>query len=616
MNRFVPPTMCHAAPVAFALLSLSTLLHAQSQCAPPTHLATQEPFQSTHYYNAPGQNIATVPPTPQNLPATYRGHLTLCDLTANADLHVSQIDYKLRDDGSVRWNWGPAPGVAGGPGLVGQTVTVEVYTTPGTWQGTWTTPTGAVAKILVPPGPGSPWTHVATGTLTVRPYTEHSEAVFATPFTVPVGTNGYAFQLGPVTAPVPHITYAQAPYALHPSLLLQAFAPQIPLTASDQFLRITNEDLTNQAFALLPLANIKSALFDLHYTIDANAAYYTRYGAGCYDRSKSFYEEWQPGTFDLSDSALRLELSGGAYTVRASSSAIVPPAGAPLTNAGNNNLGDDDRTAAKPLGFTFPYPGGSTSSIVITSNGNVFLQPASSGAQNGTYEIFGVSGFLKGQPQLTALWADLDPSGAGDVFLDIDLGGALPVARVTWLGLPESGRPGSSNTVQVELSGDGTVEFRYGACDFVMQPGITGFNAAFGAHDPGNRDLSSAVPFDAGEGVVPPALGMDARPVIGTSPNMTLVDLPANTSGVMMFGVPIHGVDLFFAGMPDCIRRVQPLIATPWQAVGSTATAPLQIPHSRMLHGIGLTAQAMVVSTGSNPAGLTISNPVCVHIGN
>lgn len=611
----VSPRLAVAAAAA-AAMSLAPALHAQSQCQAPTHLSTQEPWQSTHYYNAPGQNAAAVPPISQNLPANYRGHLTLCDLTANAGLLVSQIDYKLRDDGSVRFNWGPALGVPGGPGLVGQTASVEVYSTPGTWQGTWPTPTGNVAKILVPPGPGSPWTLIATGTLTVEAYTERSAAVFPTPFQVPAGTNGFAFLLGPVTTPQPQLPYATAPYALHPSLLLPTAAPAIPLTASDQFLSITNEDVTNQAFVTLPPPVPKSALFDLHYTVDANAGYYTRYAAGCYDRSKSFYEEWQPGTFDLANSSLRLAYANDRYSVAASNSAIVPPASAPLTNAGGNNLGDDERTAPKALGFTFPYPGGSTSSIVITSNGNVLLQPASSAGQNGTYEIFGVAGFLKGQPQLCALWQDLDPSGPGDVYLDLDASGAVPVARITWWNVPESYRPGTSNTVQMELAADGSVEFRYGAIDFVRQPGLTGFNAGFGSHDPGQRDLSTALPFVAGDGVVPPALGMDARPVIGTTPSMTLSDLPADTSGVMTFGLPIHGVDLFFAGMPDCIRRVQPLITVNYLATGSTAAVPLQIPNSRMLHGVDLTAQALAVSPGSNAAGMTISNPVCMKVGN
>lgn len=611
-----PARLVVAAATATALCAIAPDATAQSQCQVPTHLSTQASWQSTHYYNAPGQNVAVVPPISQNLPATYRGHLTLCDLTANANLLVSQIDYKLRDDGSVRWNWGPAPGVPGGPGLVGKTVTVEVYSTPGTWQGTWTTPTGAVAKILVPPGPGSPWTLVATGTLTVQPYTERSAAVFTTPFQVPIGTNGFAFQLGPVTTPVPQITYASAPYALHPSLLLPTAAPGIALTAGDQFLAITNEDVTNQAFVTLPPPVPKGALFDLHYTVAPGSAYSTAYSAGCYDRPKAFYEEWQPGAFDLVNSSLRLTLAGDTYAVGAANTAIVAPTSVPLTNAAGNNLGDDDRTATRPLGFTFPYPGGSTSSIVITSNGNVFLQPASSAAQNGTYEIFGVSGFVKGQPQLAALWADLDPSGPGDVFLDIDLSGAVPLARITWLAVPESYRPGSSNTVQVEIAGDGRVEFRYGAIDFLRQPGITGFNPGFGTHDPGQRNLTAAVPFLVGDGVVPPVLDMDARPVIGTSPNMTLRDLPAGTSGVMLYGIPFHGLNLFFAGMPGCTQRVIPLALTAWQGLGSAATVPLQIPSSPWLIGRGLSAQSFVVSPGSNAAGRTISNPVCIKIGN
>jgi len=608
-SRFV-----HTAVATAAMLSLPALLHAQGHCQLPTHLATQEPFQSTHFNAVPGQNNLAVPPIPQALPANYRGHLTVCNLTANADLLVSQIDYKLRDDGSLRFNWGPAPGVPGGPGLIGQTVTIDVYSTPTTWQGNWNTPSGLVPKVQVPPGPGSPWTHVATGTLTVAPYYEHSLGVFTTPFTVPVGTNGYAIVIGPVMTAVPHLAYQQPPYALHPSFMISTFAPGVSPTASDQFLSITNQNLTSQAFVSFPPVDW-SAVLDFHYTVGAGAAYSTRYAAGCYDRSKSFYQEFAPGSFDLANTSLRLSPSGGSYAVSATTAAIVPPTSAPLTNASNGVFGDDNRTATKPLGFTFPYPGGSTSSVVITSNGNIFLDPANSGSQNGTYEIYGVSGFLKGQPQLAALWTNLDPGASGDVFLDIDLSGTVPVAYVTWLAVAEGLRPAASNTFQVAMFGDGNVEFRYGAIDFTLQAGLTGFNAGFASHEPGNRDLSTAVPFVAGDGVVPPTLSVDARPRIGTTPNMTLGDLPADTGGVVMFGVPILGVNLFWAGMPGCVQRVVPLTTAQFQATGTTATVPLQIPSLSILRGIRLTAQSFVLSPGSNVAGRTISNPICLKVG-
>ncbi|HEX6810775.1 MAG TPA: hypothetical protein VF384_04045 [Planctomycetota bacterium] len=611
MSSITPTVRRPAIALATGLLFVP-LLRTQNQCPPPDRLATQNPFQATHYNNAPGQNNAAIPPIPQNLPPGYHGHGSYVNLTANADLVVSQIDYRLNDDGFLRFNWGIAPGVTGGPGMVGQTTELRVYMTPGTWQGTWAGPT---PKIQVPPGPGSPWTLVGTGTLTVRPYNEHSPAVFATPFTVPAGTNGFAIVVTPITTPVPHITYATPPYALHPSLMVRAFAPGAPAEAHDQFLSITQQDFATQAFVSLPLPDPKGPVIEIHYAIANTAAYYTRKGIGCYDQPRSFYEFFEPGQFDLAHSTIVMTPNSDTYAVTSGNSAIVPPASPLLTNPSNVPLGDDARTGVKALGFTFPYPGGSTSSIVVTSNGNVFLSPAQSGSQTATASAFGEAGFLRGQPQLTAWWGDHNPAGGGGVHLDIDLTGAVPVAYVTWNNVPEWNQPGTSNTFQIAMFGDGRVEFRYGSCSPSLVQGLTGFSAGWSTHDPGNRDLSVELPFNTGGGALPPDLGMSARPIVGTTSNFSLRDLPADTTGIVVLGVPVHGFDLFFAGMPNCVQRVIPLEVMPFQAVGDTAAVPVSIPTGRWLIGRDLGAQAMVISPGSNPANQTISNSICLRVG-
>ncbi len=603
----------HTIPFAFAtgLLCLSPLVAQQPHpCPAPDTLATVTPFQATHYNNAPGQNNALL--IPQNLPTGYHGHGTYVNFTANAALSVSQIDFRMTDDGFLRFNWSTTPGTSGGPGMLGQTSQVRVYMTPGTWQGTWT---GTTPKVQVQPGPGSPWTLLGIGTLTVRPYYEHSPAVFATPFTIPVGTNGFAIVIGPVTTPVPHITYAQPPYALHPSLLIRGFAPGSAVEAHDQFLSITQQDFATQAFVSLPLPNPKNPVFELHYTVANNAAHYARGGSGCYDRSRSFYQFFAPAEFDLGNSTIVMTPNSDTYAVSSGNSTIVPPTSSLLTNAANVPLSDDARTATKPLGFTFPYPGGATSSVVITSNGNVFLDPANSGTQVNSFSASGWSGFLRGQPQLTAWWGDHDPGSGGGVYLDVDLTGTVPVAYVTWNNVPEWDLPGSSNTFQVAMFGDGRVEYRYGNCSPSHVYGITGFSGGWSLHDPGNRDLSTALPFDTGNGALPPELAMSARPITGTTSNFTLTDLPTDTTGVVMLGVPIHAFDLFFAGMPGCVQRVIPLATLPFAGVGSAASVQVSIPNGRWLIGFGLNAQSLVVSPGSNAANQTISNSICLAVG-
>jgi hypothetical protein len=614
MNLPAPELRALVIAVATGLICVPLLTAQSHLCPAPTRLATFDPFQATHYNIVVGQNNTSVPPIPQALPPVYYGHATYANLTADTELSISRVDFRLNDDGFLRYNWGVAPGVAGGPGLVGQTTQVKVYRTPTTWQGTWNG--GSTPKTQLPPGPGSPWTLVATGTLTIRPYHEHSPTVFATPFTIPAGTNGFVFVLTPVQTPVPHLSYVQPPYGLHPSLLLRATAPGQPIEARDQFLAITEQDVATQAFVSAPLPNPKNIVIEVHYAaVNHDSAYYASRGAGCYDRPRSFYEFFLPGQFDLGNSTLVMTPTGDVYTVSSGSSAIVPPASPILTNATNGPIGDDGRTATKPLGFTFPYPGGATSSIVITSNGNVFLDPANSGNQTTSFSAFGPSGFLRGQPQLCAWWGDHDPSAGGGVHLDIDLSGAVPVAYVTWNNVPEWDLPGSSNTFQVAMFGDGRVEYRYGNCSPSHVQGLAGFAAGWSRYDPGARDLSVGATFTTGDGAVPPVLSMSARPIAGTTSAFTLRDLPADTSGIVMLGVPIHGFDLFFAGMPDCVQRVIPLATLPFQAVGSAATTPVAIPNGRWLIGIGLNAQSLVISPGSNAANQTISNSLCLRVG-
>jgi len=580
-----------------ALVLPCSLLQAQSHCAPPTHLATQEPFQSTHYYSAPGQNNAATPPIPQNLPAGYRGFLCLLDLTASVDVTVSQIDFAVIDDGHYRYTWGPAPGQSGGPGLIGQNAVVNVYTTPTSWVGQSQTP--------------SAWTLVSTGTLTVAAHDQRSPAVFP-PFVLPAGTYGLAFEVGPVTAVVPAITYMAPPYALHPFLLVGSFLPGAPLTAGDQFLSFAREDIVSQAFVNAPGPAPKNPIFDLHYTVGANSAYSTRYGAGCYDRPKAFYEVFpvSPAPFDLSNSAFRMSPSNGNYTVASTNSAIVASTTPALLNSAGGPMGDNGRTAALPLGFTFPYPGGSTTSIVVCSDGIALLDPALMGNLN---FLPSVRSFLMGQPMLAPLSTDLDLRVSGSIHFDLDP--SAQAAYVTWLNVPAWDILGSSNTFQIALFANGAVEYRYGACGTAKEPTLVGMTPGWSAHDPGMTDISAALPFTAGDGAVPPFLTMSARPVLGTTPDVVVGDTPVGAAGGVFLGGPIGPLELGFLGMPGCLQQITPLTFQFFLATGTTGSVPLAIPGNPVFLGMQITGQAVVVSPGSNAAGGTVSNPLCIRIG-
>lgn len=592
------PTATARCALLGALALPFALLPAQSPCAPPTRLATQPMFQSTHYYNRPGQDNAAVPPVVQNLPASYRGFLCLFDLTASANVTVSQVDFAVADDGHWAFHWGPAPGQIGGPGLVGQTAVVNVYVTPTSWVGRSTTPAA--------------WTLLSTGTLTVAGYDQHSPAVFPTPFLLPAGTYGVAFEVGPVTAAVPHITYCNPPYALNPLLLVGSFAPGTPLTARDEFLSFANEDIINQAFVLPPGPQPKNPIFEIHYSVVPNSAYSTRFGAGCYDRPRAFYEVFSkaPAAFDLSNTSFRITPANGAYVVSPTGSAVVAPTSPGLLNAANQPMGDNDRTAVLPLGFTFPYAGGSTTSIAICSDGIACLNTAAMGNMKW---LAGVPGFLMGQPLVAPFGTDLDPRVGGSIHLDVD-----PVAQaayVTWLNVPAWGMPGTANTFQVALFANGDIEYRYGTCGTTNETTLVGFTPGWSAHDPGTTDLSMAMPFTTGDGAVPPSLNLSARPRLGTTPNLVTSDMPQGAAGGMFLGGPSAPVDLGFLGMPGCLQRVAPIDFQFFLASGTIGSVPFGIPSSPTFLGMQLVGQSVVVSPGSNAAGGTVSNPLCINLG-
>jgi hypothetical protein len=118
-----------------------------------------------------------------------------------------------------------------------------------------------------------------------------------------------------------------------------------------------------------------AVVLKMDYSIPAGTALWSTYGTGCNNDFISFYEEFPAGTFDLggttttSNTILMLPNMQGGHDVVAGPPAWYTPTSPDLL------LGDDAISAVQPLPFTFAYPGGTTTGIVVESNGNVWLQP-------------------------------------------------------------------------------------------------------------------------------------------------------------------------------------------------------------------------------------------------
>src|SRR5262245_56788867 len=82
--------------------------------------------------------------------------------------------------------------------------------------------------------------------------------------------------------------------------------------------------------------------------------------------TSAFYEVFGNGSLDLANTSMGMVLSGTTYNVGPAAGSFVAPTG---TNLG---LTDDSQTTVA-LGFTFPYPGGSTTQLQVCSNGFVSI---------------------------------------------------------------------------------------------------------------------------------------------------------------------------------------------------------------------------------------------------
>ena len=273
-------------------------------------------------------------------------------------------------------------------------------------------------------------------------------------------------------------------------------------------------------------------------------------GAGCGQQAQSFYQftNFIGDRFDLRNGkSLTLTPDNPAapnfYVVTSGTTA--PDLSPAALGVGAPNIGDDT-TVATPLGFTFNFPGGSTTDISQSCNGFIWLASSTLTDLSPT-----VLEFRNSLPRLAIAWMDqhcgrntTTHPGSG-MYTNVDLTGGpgLGKVTVTWkeIGQFNAAQPGANvNTFQCEINENGVVEMRYGACNGMLGSSVlTGFSrggtVALPCVDPGNRDLEVETPFTTTlEGTLGAlTLAPNTRPFLstGVATNVihTLSNLPATT---------------------------------------------------------------------------------------
>jgi hypothetical protein len=247
-----------------------------------------------------------------------------------------------------------------------------------------------------------------------------------------------------------------------------------------------------------------------------------RYGAGCGGSASTFYEHFQNGqAWDLTGLTMVPDnpTAPNFYVVTNGAGPFDPT----RVNATPNSTGDD-ALVTHALGFTFRYPGGSTTTIKPCTNGFVWLDSA----MTATSYIPTAADILGTTTNYTArfmpYWNDLHagrntathPNSGLHVQTDTSGGPGNAVCYVTWLDVglfrtvSGTGIGGHAvlNFQCVLYEATGMVEFRYLSMPPFVSHWTTTTNAlhtvvgftrgrisGVGSVDPQSRDLSHETPF-------------------------------------------------------------------------------------------------------------------------
>ena len=333
------------------------------------------------------------------------------------------------------------------------------------------------------------------------------------------------------------------------------------------------------------------------------------FGRGC-PKPVTVYELFTAtNQLDLSNTAIEFTPTGaGAYV------AIQQPG----FFSGYTNVqvfADDDSHGPFNLPFTFPYPGGSTNAIDISSNGFVWLQAGNPNSRCCNGDSFQ---FVSDPASIAVLWQDLYPPGValGDgVFFDVV---GTTEAHITWVNVPEFFNVGS-NTCQITLRSNGSFRLSWGNVANISHDAIVGISDGFGSSVPGSIDFSAG-PFVTGNGGIPLRLGAQAgsRPGLGQTFTMEVDQITAGSlAGFMVFGATSfpNGIDLSGIGMVGCELYVSLDSLLSFPLVGTPTPFAIAVPATPGLIGTVFHAQAATLTPGATALNLLSSNGLQITLG-
>ena len=369
----------------------------------------------------------------------------------------------------------------------------------------------------------------------------------------------------------------------------------VPVTAGTYYVRVGGYQAATGGFSL----NVNGPI--------SNPASSTPFGAGCYNASKSFYELFTNTGFDLGGVGMRLVRSGNFYIAQAGGSYVAPSVGAlQLT------LTDDSATSVALTG-SFPYIGGTTSTLEVCSNGFV-----STAAGNGTGYTPTAGLWLGAVQPRWGTWHDFNPNAVGSGKVKFEQIGTI--AFVTWDAV-YSYATTAANTWQLQFDlTTGNVTYVWGTMVASGNAWLVGYAAAAPSNNLGSLDISAALPATfrtSADNSLALAL-TSTLPQLGTTLTLTTSQFPATSAlGLQILSTTRFdpGVDLGFLGMPGCFQYSGLDSMNLLFPVAGQASYGLAIPNNPTLMGFQMTGMSAAFVSGLNPAGIITSNGVALTVG-
>ncbi len=225
--------------------------------------------------------------------------------------------------------------------------------------------------------------------------------------------------------------------------------------------------------AVVPLTTVGPAASGSPQTLSVNIPYRHTSGFIKLREFDNVGNEGTPATFPVNVD----RLSADPYATSLSSPAALSTGGTPL------GLTFDDRYRENyPLPFSFPFFGGSFSTVTISTNGNLYFSTPRKRSNGDADDVPSSIGDLSTFKMIAGMWDDLDLSTSrradADVYVVLLPDSSNPNRIIfRWQGVQfGDGTNGAPINFEIELNTNGTIKTRYGSGNTNLFPvvGISG----------------------------------------------------------------------------------------------------------------------------------------------